>query len=133
MFNSQNEAEVKSASWQFLIFFFMRFSDFFETCTLKVDEKLFFLIYENCDVTIFKHEKNLFLCRNSEILVQNRRRGQAFFLGFFKRFPLQFFIKGFLLKIGRNGFVEISESLCEKRFLMFCWELAHSCLHFFPR
>ena len=55
----------------------------------------------------------------SEILVQNHGRGQAFFLGFFKDFPYNFFIRRFLLKIGRNGFVEISEILCEKRFSCF--------------
>ena len=42
----------------------------------------------------------------SEILVQNHGRGQAFFLGICtKDFPYNFFIKGFLLKFGRKGFI----------------------------
>ena len=62
----------------------------------------------------------------SEFLVQNHGRGEAFFLGFLKvqnhgRGQAFFgdFLKDFPYEIGRNGFVEISEVLCEKRFSRF--------------
>ena len=49
----------------------------------------------------------------SEFLVQNHGRGQAFFEDFLKEEI------SFENEIGRNGFVEISEVLCEKRFSRF--------------
>ena len=60
---------------------------FLKLGTLKVDEKLFFLIFENCDVTIFKFEKNRFLCRNFGNFGSKSRAGTGLFLGFFKGFP----------------------------------------------
>ena len=79
------------------IFFFLRGSPIFlKLGTLKVIEKLFFLIFENCDVTIFKYQKNWFLCRNFGIFGSKSRAGQAFFLGFLDGFPLWLFIKGLL-------------------------------------
>ena len=57
----------------------------------------------------------------SEFLVQNHGRGQAFFGDFLKDFPYIIYYKeiSFENEIGRNGFVEISEVLCEKRFSRF--------------
>ena len=75
----------------FFFFFFLRGSlIFLKLGTLQVDEKLFFLIFENCDVTIFKYEKNRFLCRNFGNFGSKSRTGTVLFLGFLNDLPFNF-------------------------------------------
>ena len=71
---------------------------FLKLCTLKVHVKLIFLIFENCDVTIFNYEKNRFLCRNfGNFGSKTPTRRGLFFGKFTKDFPYTNFIRGFLL------------------------------------
>ena len=71
-------------SLYFFLFFFLWGSPIFlKLGTLKVDEKLFFLIFENCDVTIFKYEKNRFLCRNFGNFGSKSRARTGLFFGIF--------------------------------------------------
>ena len=75
-------------SLYFFNFFFYEVLRFFwNLAHLKLRKSYFFLIFEICDVTIFKYEKNTFLCRNFGNFGSKSRAGTGLFLGFFKGFP----------------------------------------------